>query len=107
MRSARSPCGLVSAFFPLRVVLFLTLFAWILYARVDMRLVFQWRESLFLWNFHYSGQVPGSARRFDGMDGPVVGAVVLLGLARGARRDCRRVAASAGDDRSDERHGLA
>ena len=52
-KSARSACRLVSALVPLRVVLFLALFAWILYAWVDLRLVFQWRESLFLWNFRF------------------------------------------------------
>ncbi len=52
-KSAWSACRLVSALVPLRVVLFLTLFAWILYAWVDLRLVFQWRESLFLWNFRF------------------------------------------------------
>ena len=55
-KSARSLCGLVAALFPLRVVLFLALFAWILQAWVDMRLVFQWRESLFLLNFRYLGK---------------------------------------------------
>ena len=50
-------------------------------------------------------QVPGSARRLDGMDRPFVGAVVLLGLAGSDRRDCRRVASAAGNYRSGECRG--
>ena len=55
-KPARFLCRLVTALFPLRVILFLALFSWILHARVDMRLVFQWRESLFLWNFRFLGK---------------------------------------------------
>jgi hypothetical protein len=58
VKSARSLSGLVAALFPPRVVLFLALFAWILQARVDMRLVFQWREGLFLLNFRFLGKFP-------------------------------------------------
>ncbi len=53
LKSAWRPRGLLAALFPLRVILFLALFAWILHTWVDLRLVFQWRESLFLLNFHY------------------------------------------------------
>ena len=53
VKSAGSPRRLLAALFPPRVVLFAALFAWILHAWVDMRLVFQWRESLFLLNFRY------------------------------------------------------
>jgi hypothetical protein len=42
-----------AALFPPRVVLFVALFAWYLYAIVDVRLTFQVRGKLFLWNLHY------------------------------------------------------
>ena len=54
--SRQSLCGLVATLFPLRLVLFVALFAWILQAWVDMRLVFQWRESQFLWNLPFLGR---------------------------------------------------
>ncbi|MFZ1936244.1 MAG: DUF6057 family protein [Thermoguttaceae bacterium] len=38
---------------PPRVVLFAVLFAWFLYAAVDLRLVFLDRDVLFLWNLRY------------------------------------------------------
>ena len=41
------------ALFPTRVVLFTAFFAWYLYAMVDVRLTFQVRGKLFLWNLHY------------------------------------------------------
>jgi hypothetical protein len=42
-----------AAVFPPRVMLFIAFFAWYLYAVVDLRLVFQARDMLFLWNFRY------------------------------------------------------
>ncbi len=42
-----------AALFPPPVVLFVGFFAWYLYAVVDMRLVFQARDNLFLWNLDY------------------------------------------------------
>ncbi len=42
-----------AALFPPRVVLFVGFFAWYLCAVVDMRLVFQARDKLFLWNLSY------------------------------------------------------
>jgi hypothetical protein len=42
-----------AALFPMRVVVFVAFFAWYLYAVVDMRLVFQARDKLFLLNIDY------------------------------------------------------
>jgi hypothetical protein len=43
----------VASLFPPSVVLFVALFAWYLWAIVDLRLVFLNREVLFLWNLRY------------------------------------------------------
>jgi hypothetical protein len=50
VRSLR-PLGV--ALFPPRVVVFVAMFAWYLWAVVDLRLVFQTRNQLFLWNVRY------------------------------------------------------
>jgi hypothetical protein len=50
---ARPGLAFVGTIFPPRVVLFVALFAWYLWAVVDLRLVFQTRDMLFLWNFRY------------------------------------------------------
>ncbi len=49
----RSVRTIGASLFPPRVVLFVGFFAWYLYAVVDMRLVFQARDKLFLWNLRY------------------------------------------------------
>ncbi len=47
-------CATIAApLFPPRVVLFAAFFAWYMYAVVDLRLVFQARDVLFLWNRRY------------------------------------------------------
>jgi hypothetical protein len=53
VKSPRSLRAIGVALFPPRFVLFVALFAWYLYAVVDMRLVFQARDKLFLWNLRY------------------------------------------------------
>jgi hypothetical protein len=52
-RGFRLARSIGNSLFPLRVVLFVTLFAWYLWAVVDLRLIFQSREMLFLWNVRY------------------------------------------------------
>jgi hypothetical protein len=79
-----------AALFPPRVVLFVGVFAWYLYAVVDMRLVFQARDKLFLWNLGYFTEFigqPGSL--LEWVDGLLVqlcydgwpGAIVVAAAA--------------------------
>jgi hypothetical protein len=53
VKYARSLRMVGAAIFPPGVTLFVLLFAWYLWAVVDLRLVFQGYDMLFLWNFHY------------------------------------------------------
>ena len=50
---ARSLRPIAAALLPPRVILFVAFLAWYLYAVVDLRLVFQVRDVLFLWNLRY------------------------------------------------------
>jgi hypothetical protein len=53
VRFVRPLRPLSAALFPRGVALFVALFAWYLWAVVDLRLVFQARDMLFLWNVRY------------------------------------------------------
>jgi hypothetical protein len=53
VRSLHAMRPIAVALFPPLVVAFVMLFAWYLWAVVDLRLVFQARDSLFLWNVRY------------------------------------------------------
>jgi hypothetical protein len=53
VKDAQPGHALAAALFPPRVVLFVALFAWYLCAVVNLRLVFQTRDVLFLWNVRY------------------------------------------------------
>jgi hypothetical protein len=53
LRYAQCLRPMAQSLFPLRVVLFVAMFAWYLWAIVDLRLVFVDRDVLFLWNARY------------------------------------------------------
>jgi hypothetical protein len=53
LRGLRSAQAIVASLFPPGIVLYVALFAWYLWAVVDLRLVFHARDALFLWNVRY------------------------------------------------------